>query len=375
MELKISDNLTLKQKLDHLNTLIQDWYPDYVGFAIAMLDNDNNLYSVYRSQGYGVKFPDFIEAIHKSSRLSTLRETRSPDIIDDMTCHLPSIKHIHQTLIRKSCLSSMATPIYNKNDEFVGIMFINARIPYFFRQNLNFFNTISLIASLFINDDLNVKRSFHNIIKTILLISHHKDPETQNHLKRVAEYSRLIALYLGKRKLCNGHFIDAVYHYADMHDIGKYMIPDEILFSTKIYTPEERQIMNEHPELGYQLILKTLKQWGGITDDNLKIILNIIRHHHERFDGDGFPLKLKGEDIPLEARIVTVADVTDALLSHRPYKKPWPLSDVIKYLQEGSGKQFDPLCVEAITKNMAKASQIQNQYPDHLIDNGMKSTG
>ncbi|WP_369525868.1 HD-GYP domain-containing protein [Photobacterium leiognathi] len=122
-------------------------------------------------------------------------------------------------------------------------------------------------------------------------------------------------------------------------------------------------------------MLKTLKQWGGITDDNLKIILNIIRHHHERFDGDGFPLKLKGEDIPLEARIVTVADVTDALLSHRPYKKPWPLSDVIKYLQEGSGKQFDPLCVEAITKNMTKASQIQNQYPDHLIDNDMKSTG
>ncbi|MCG3864716.1 MULTISPECIES: HD domain-containing phosphohydrolase [unclassified Photobacterium] len=364
MVFSISDNLTLQQKLDHLDRLIKTWYSDFIGFAVAMLDDDNNLYTVYRSQGYGVNFPSFIESIHKSSRLSKLKDKREPDIIDDMMSYTPSIKHIHSKLIKQHCLSSMASPIYDKDDKFIGIIFLNSRIPHFFSVNINFFTTISIIISLFVNDDLNIKYSFHNIIRTLLMISHHKDPETQNHLKRVAEYSRLIALHLGKKKRCNGDFINAIYHYADMHDIGKYMIPEEILFSTKIYTDAERKIMNEHPELGYQLLLKTLKQWGNITDDNLTIILNIVRHHHERYDGKGFPLALKGEDIPLEARIVTVADVTDALLSHRTYKKPWSIAQVIDYLQQGKNKQFDPLCVDAMTDEIMKANRIKDQYPD-----------
>ena len=354
---------TLNERLNLFTASVKNLYPEIIGIAVTRIDEDDNLYSVYRSPDYGDNFPTFISSISRSPRLNKMRSSLEPSIIDNMLSHQSSVKKIHLRLLQSNCISSMACPIYT-NDTFIGVLFINAKVKDFFSEKVNYFTTFSILITLLITDNFNNKKAFHSIVKTVLLLSHHKDPETQNHLKRVAEYSRLIGLYLARRGKCNGDFVESVYHFSDMHDIGKSLIPEDILYSTEIYTDEERAIMNQHPDLGCQLLSNILTTFKYDNNQELNTILNIIRHHHERYDGNGYPDKLKGTDIPLEARIVTVADVIDALLSHRPYKQPWSIEDVELSLINGSGTLFDPLCIDAILHSLNKVPLIQNRYPD-----------
>ncbi|WP_297478230.1 HD domain-containing phosphohydrolase [uncultured Photobacterium sp.] len=354
---------TLNERLNLFTASVKNLYPEIIGIAVTRIDEHDNLYSVYRSPDYGDNFPTFISSISRSPRLNKMRSSLEPSIIDNMLSHQSSVKKIHLRLLQSNCISSMACPIYT-NDTFIGVLFINAKVKDFFSEKVNYFTTFSILISLLITDNFNNKKAFHSIVKTVLLLSHHKDPETQNHLKRVAEYSRLIGLYLARRGKCNGDFVESVYHFSDMHDIGKSLIPEDILYSTEIYTDEERAVMNQHPELGCQLLSNILTTFKYDNNQELTIILNIIRHHHERYDGNGYPDKLKATDIPLEARIVTVADVIDALLSHRPYKQPWSIEDVELYLINGSGTLFDPLCIDAILHSLDKVTLIQSRYPD-----------
>ncbi len=133
---------------------------------------------------------------------------------------------------------------------------------------------------------------------------------------------------------------------ALLHDIGKLGIPDEILHKPGSLTEQELTIMRTHTQIAYNLLSPI---------DYLKPALNIPYYHHEKWDGTGYPHKLKGEDIPLEARIFAIIDVYDALSHDRPYRKAWPKQKVIEYILSESGKHFDPNVVEIFIK------EIQNE--------------
>ena len=184
----------------------------------------------------------------------------------------------------------------------------------------------------------------------------YRDEDTGNHVIRMAKYSKEIAKQLGLNELeC-----DDIEHAAQMHDIGKIGIPDRVLLKPGRFEPEEWAIMQTHTTIGYEILSESnskYMQMGAI----------IALNHHERFDGTGYPNKLVGTDIPLIARIVSVADVFDALLSVRPYKKAWPLKEAIDFLKSNSGTQFDPECVEAFCKGLNDIIKIQFDYPDHKI--------
>lgn len=131
---------------------------------------------------------------------------------------------------------------------------------------------------------------------------------------------------------------------ANLHDIGKIFIPDHILNTPRRYTPQEYEMMKLHPLKGKQILESMPLLWDGKFN---KIAIDMAYCHHERYDGTGYPQKLKGNDIPFCARIMSVADVLDALLSRRPYKKQMSISETMNILREGEGTQFDPLIVEA----------------------------
>jgi len=122
-------------------------------------------------------------------------------------------------------------------------------------------------------------------------------------------------------------------------------------------TPEERQIMNRHPEIGYEILSKSdseLMQKSAI----------IALTHHEKFDGSGYPRGLKGEGIPLEGRIVALADVFDALASRRPYKEAWALNEVFQFVEDNSGSHFDPQVVAAFNRGRSEILEIYHRYPE-----------
>ena len=168
-----------------------------------------------------------------------------------------------------------------------------------------------------------------------------KDGMTGEHIRRIASISRNIAEEIGMER----EFCDVLEVAAPMHDIGKIGIPDSILLKKGSLTEEEFNVMKTHSEIGYEILKDSPSpylQMGAI----------IARHHHEKFSGNGYPMGLVGRDIPIEARIVAVADVFDALLSKRPYKEAWNLENTMEVLTRNKAKDFDQDCVTALQNRM-----------------------
>jgi putative two-component system response regulator len=164
-----------------------------------------------------------------------------------------------------------------------------------------------------------------------------RDPFSGMHLKHIQHYSRALALRLGLDEA----EADEVAYAAMIHDVGKAQIADAILKKNGPLTLEERQEMQLHTELSDVILAD---------EEDFKTARDVARWHHERWDGTGYPEGLAGEQIPFAARIVSVADVYDALVSRRSYKEPWPAADAIMEIRRQSGAQFDPKVVEAFVE-------------------------
>jgi HD-GYP domain-containing protein (c-di-GMP phosphodiesterase class II) len=178
-------------------------------------------------------------------------------------------------------------------------------------------------------------------------------------------YSKLLAELLASSFPIDHQFIQWMQLYASFHDIGKYRVPDSVLFCNRRYTVEERAIMAQHVHYGEDIIDDVIERIDFIKPNPREItfLKNIISHHHERYDGLGYPSQLEGEAIPLEARIVAIADVFDALLSKRHYKPAWPIDEVKEYIAGESGKAFDPLCVHLLLRHFEQFEDIYRNNP------------
>lgn len=182
----------------------------------------------------------------------------------------------------------------------------------------------------------------------------YRDPETGAHLMRMTHYSALIARRLG----WDDEAVDLIQQAAPMHDIGKLGTPDYILLKPAHLTAGEFEIMRQHTVIGHEILKDS-------TSPMLKVAAEIALGHHEKFDGSGYPNGLVGEEIPLTARIVAVADVFDALTSARPYKTGWELGRAVALLKDSRGRHFDPACTDAFLSDMDAVVAIRDQYQDH----------
>lgn len=176
------------------------------------------------------------------------------------------------------------------------------------------------------------------LVETLENANSYNDEDTGFHVRRINKYSQLISSKLGM----NNTFVQEIGLFASLHDIGKIGIPDSILKKPGKLTIEEFEIMKNHTEIGFNII-------KGL--DVGSVALNIIRYHHERWDGGGYGKSLKGEEIPIEARIVALADVYDALRQERVYKKPFSHEKACEVITSESGKHFDPQLVEVFLEN------------------------
>lgn len=181
----------------------------------------------------------------------------------------------------------------------------------------------------------------------------YRDEGTGNHIFRMAHYSMEIACGLG---LDRAH-CDRIERAAPMHDIGKIGIPDDILLKPARLTASEREIMESHAVIGHDIL-------GGSTSPYLRLGANIALSHHEWFDGSGYPYGLKGKEIPIESRIVAVADTLDALITVRPYKAAWSMEDSLKHIKDSAGTHFDPDCVKALLSREETIRRIVSELPD-----------
>lgn len=193
------------------------------------------------------------------------------------------------------------------------------------------------------------------IIRRLGRAAEFKDNETGMHVIRMSWFSKFLAEQIGKDE----SWCELLYNAAPMHDIGKIGIPDRILLKPGKLDNNEWKTMQKHTEYGAEII-------GEHPSPLLQLAKEVAVTHHEKWDGTGYPLGLKQEEIPLASRIVAIADVFDALTSERPYKKAWSEQDAVNLLQSEAGKHFDPELVPKFIECLPKIREIQAKYKDEF---------
>lgn len=198
-----------------------------------------------------------------------------------------------------------------------------------------------------------LERSRKELIRRLGLAAEYKDNETGLHVQRMAEYARLVALEMG----FSPSNADTLAAAAPMHDIGKLGIPDSILCKPGKLTDEEFEIIKSHPVIGAQIL-------DNPDSELLAMAREVALYHHEKWDGSGYPEGLSGEDIPITARIASIADVYDALVSTRPYKRPWTTEQALALFEEQKGRHFDPNVVDAFKRVLPQIMDVQKRLAD-----------
>lgn len=195
------------------------------------------------------------------------------------------------------------------------------------------------------------------IIRRLGRAAEYKDNETGMHVIRMSCYAKFLAEEIN----ANAEWVDLLYNAAPMHDIGKIGIMDNILLKPGKLNGNEWLEMQRHVEYGADIL-------GNHESALLKMAREICLYHHEKYDGSGYPHQLKGDDIPLSARIVAIADVFDALTSQRPYKKAWTAEDALVFIEQQAGIHFDPDLIAPFKNCLAQISQVMDKYADQHED-------
>jgi len=198
-----------------------------------------------------------------------------------------------------------------------------------------------------------LKKTRLQIIQRLGRAAEYRDNETGLHILRMSHFSQVIALAYG----LSPKRAEDLLHAAPMHDIGKIGIRDDILLKPGKLTDEEFREMQRHPLIGAEIL-------GDADSHLLKLAQQVALYHHEKWDGSGYPHGLQGEAIPLEARIVALCDVFDALTSTRPYKSAWSIEETMAHLQAQKGRHFDPQLVDLLEQELPKILEIKARWAE-----------
>lgn len=198
-----------------------------------------------------------------------------------------------------------------------------------------------------------LKKTRLQIIQCLGRAAEYRDNETGLHVIRMSHYSRILALAAG----FGTARADELFNAAPMHDIGKIGTPDAVLLKPGALDANEWSIMQRHVLMGAEIL-------GEHDSQLLQMARRIALCHHEKYDGSGYPYRIAGDSIPIEARIVAIADVFDALTSVRPYKKAWPVDEAVALLQREKGKHFDPLLVDLFIEQLPAIIEIKELYAE-----------
>lgn len=200
-----------------------------------------------------------------------------------------------------------------------------------------------------------LQKANEGALKALIHALNYRDHDTWDHSTRVAAYATALAEHMGLPQ----SELEKIALAGYLHDIGKIGVPDRILLKKSNLLPEEWETIKRHPELGYEIIHEL---------EFLNSVADIILLHHERYDGSGYPLGLRGEKIPLLARIFSVADALDAMTSERPYRAARSMAEAFGEVRSLAGVQFCPKCVKALEElGVENLSQIQQRAKDHKI--------
>lgn len=363
---ELNKNITLSEKLESIHKVLKGRFPFIDRIAVAVHDAKTDLLKTF-SHSSGPKAPlvRYEAKLGDSRSLTEILESGMPRVINDLTVFGPSEREHTRRIAAQGYTSSYTMPMYI-NGTFFGFVFFNSREKNSLEPEvLHYLDVFGHLVSLTIINDLMTIRTMLATVKAARDISSNRDMETGAHLDRMSHYARLIAKELAEKYGFDDEFIEHIFLFAPLHDIGKIGVPDTILRKPARLTEEEFELMKSHTMKGRQMIDTMLKDFGLDSFQHVDVMRNIAEYHHEMIDGLGYPRGMKGEEIPIEARIIAVADIFDALTSHRAYKTAWTNEEAFAMLRHLAGGQLDPECVAALVKNPGRVEEIQKRFREN----------
>ena len=362
---RLNEQISLREKMIVAHKSVSELFPFIARIAVAIYDPETSLLKTYlHSSGKDHPLENYQALIDDAPSLKEILEKRLPRVVNNLLTFEGS-EHEHAKRIgRQGYAASYTMPMFNEGN-FIGFIFFNSYEEDVFTENvLRQIDLYGHMISLMVINELTAIATLKAAVKTAGSVTHYRDPETGSHLDRMSRYSRLIAEELADKYQLDDTYIEHVFMFSPLHDIGKIGIPDNILLKPSSLDKAETDIMKTHARKGRVMIDELLENFGLENIKYVDVLRNIAEFHHEAVNGRGYPAGKKGDEIPLEARIVAVADVFDALTSERSYKDAWDNNKAIETLKQLSGQKLDQDCVDALLKNIEKVEQIQEQFAE-----------
>jgi HD-GYP domain-containing protein (c-di-GMP phosphodiesterase class II) len=369
----LGQDVSVQARLRLIHDRIKEAFPGITRVAIATYDEGTHVLRTFVHSTDGEPpFKHYDARLHDVPSLAELARSGRDRVIDDLTrewptphADIPPLGSHSRRLVDHGYRSSYTKPFYDRG-RFAGFLFFDSPEPrYFTRPVVHHLAIFTALIGTMIAKDMERARELRSAVEMAKDFGHIHDAETGGHLERMAHYAEVIGRTLASKDPRDGiddEFVEYVFLFAPLHDIGKIAVPDKILLKNDKLTEDEFLIMQRHVPQGLDLVNSLARHFEMHDNDKVNILRHIVAYHHEAFDGSGYPHHLCGTAIPLEARIVTVADVFDALTSRRPYKSAWSNDAAFRFLTDHAGSKFDPDCVAALVENAGRVTQIQRDF-------------
>jgi len=356
----INKDMSFEETLKYIYESFSSFIP-YSHIGIALLKHDGKTLEA----SYGISDSSLgdlpkkllgIKSELSKTSLENIILNGKPRVINDLTEYTKdSAAEYNKILLEAGIKASITLPLKINNEPLGIIFFSGIKKNIYNEEHVIFLSSLANSIAISFNKNIFIDELLYSNVLALAKMAEARDEDTGDHLERMKRYSKLISELLFEDHIYEDtisiRFIKDVERYSPMHDIGKVGIRDGILLKPGKLTAEEFAVMKKHTIYGAE-VLRTAE--NNIKKQNTSLFrvgIEIAESHHEKWDGSGYPYGRIGQDIPLTARIVAVADVFDALTSKRPYKKAFPFEESFNMVIEGRGKHFDPYIIDSFIKH------------------------
>jgi HD-GYP domain-containing protein (c-di-GMP phosphodiesterase class II) len=359
---------SLGERFGALHSHLRRAVPAVDRLAVALYDPQmDDLKTFVNSTIGGEPLRTYQYKLSDSPSLLAIKEAGQSRVIDDIGQTLTADTEHTRWVKSMGYRSSYTVPIYHQG-VFEGFLFFDSRqLAAFTPETVDRLGIYVNLIMLMVSHELTTVRALLGSIQVARDFTSLRDEETGAHLERMSRFSRLIARGLAGSHDLSDEFIEQLFLFAPLHDIGKVGIPDAVLRKPGSFTPEERKTMESHVQLGSRMVDRLIDDFDLRTVAGISILRNLVAFHHEFLDGSGYPQSAVRADIPIEARIVTVADIFDALTSKRIYKEAWDIGRALATLNRMAAEgKVDADCVAALQANQDGAREIIGRFGESV---------
>jgi len=357
---------TLNSQLADIHQRLRVSAPEIDRISFALYDEETDLLKTYAdSTFHGYELMHYEFPLSDLPALKVCAESGECRCLGDIPAQLSANSPHTKWLLDQGYHSSLALPVF-QGKKFIGFIFLNSFKKELFTDEVHetlkpFLDIIKFIVT----SEYDLVHSLLDSASTMHSQSHEHWEESHEHKERISRYAKVIALEVAQLYDLDDEIIENIAQFSKCHDIGKLSVPASVLTKASSLGNDERDQLKDHVEKGVELINQIIDQMGSPDHPCVSVLKEIVAYHHEFLDGSGYPYGLTQDDIPVSARIITVANVFDALTSHRPYKQAWSVPFALLELEKmvANGK-LDKHCVNALRYHQEYLKRVIETYPE-----------